>query len=120
MRDSTGEVMIYNTLVDAGVPFQEEYSFPDLVVGKDAIPLRFDFAVFNDDGSIDFLIEYNGIQHYRPVKQYGGVRGLRKQQYNDAQKRKYCMMHGLTLVVIPYWQQSKIGYDYIMRAAGYY
>ena len=24
----------------------------------------FDFAVFDDDGGIDFLIEYQGIQHY--------------------------------------------------------
>ena len=120
MRDSTGEVMVYNVLTDAGLPFQEEYEFPDLVVVKDATPLRFDFAVFNDDGSLDFLIEYNGMQHYRPVKQYGGISGLRRQQFNDAEKRKYCARNGYTLVVIPYWQQAKIDYDFIMRAAGYY
>ena len=42
---------------------REEYSFKDLVslTGR---PLRFDFAVFDDEGEIDFLIEFQGKQHY--------------------------------------------------------
>ena len=45
--------------------------------------------------------------------------GLRKQQYNDMQKREYCKKHGITLVAIPYWDENRLNYDYIMRAAGY-
>lgn len=80
---------------------------------------RFDFAVFDDNGDIDFLIEYQGIQHYEAKSKFGGARGLYQQKYNDAQKRIYCKKHGLTLIAIPYWDEGIVDYDYIMRAAGY-
>ena len=40
-----------------------EYIFPDLR-SPNGRPLRFDFVVFDDDGKIDFIIEYQGKQHY--------------------------------------------------------
>lgn len=79
----------------------------------------FDFAVFDDNDELDFLIEYNGIQHYEPKEKFGGVSGLNKQKYNDSQKIRYCQQHGINLVIIPYWDESKINYDYIMKLAGY-
>ena len=77
MRSSRGEIKISEILSAAGLPFEEEYSFPDLV-GHNGRALRFDFAVFDDDGNIDFLIEYQGIQHYQAKSKFGGVPGLRK------------------------------------------
>ena len=118
MRASRGEIKIEEILTDYGLVFKEEYIFPDLV-SSNGRPLRFDFAVFDDDGDIDFLIEFQGIQHYEPKEKFGGLSGLRKQQYNDALKRKYCEEHGLTLIAIPYWEESRISYDTIMKAAGY-
>lgn len=112
------ERRVHDVLSEAGLPFEEEYEFPDLVTGSD-VPLRFDFAVFDDDGGIDFLIEANGIQHYRPVGKFGGTKALYRQQYNDCAKKRYCQKNHYPLVVIPYWDAGKITYDYIMRAAGY-
>ncbi len=63
MRASRGEIKIEEILRNAGLVFQEEYSFSDLV-SSSGHPLRFDFAVFDDEGNLDFLIEYQGIQHY--------------------------------------------------------
>ena len=63
--------------------FQEEYSFPDLIPSS-GCPLRFDFVVFDDDWEIDFLIEYQGIQHYKAKSKFGGAKGLYQQKYNDA------------------------------------
>ena len=37
-----------------------------------------DFAVFDDNEDIDFLIEYQGIQHYEPKSKFGGIMGLKK------------------------------------------
>ena len=98
--------------------FSEEYSFPDLV-SSSGRPLRFDFAVFDDEGEIDFLIEFQGEQHYVAKSKFGGAVGLYRQQYNDMQKREYCKKHGITLVIIPYTDEARLNYDYIMRAAGY-
>ena len=116
MRSSRGEIKIEDILNEAGLPFQEENSFPDLV-SSSGRPLRFDFAIFTDDGELDFLIEYQGQQHYEAKSKFGGARGLYRQQYNDKQKRFYCALHGYKLVAIPYWDENILDYDYIMKAA---
>ena len=48
MRASQGEIKIEEVLTKAGLVFEEEYSFPDLL-SSSGHPLRFDFAVFDDD-----------------------------------------------------------------------
>lgn len=118
MRASRGEIKIEEILAKAGLNFKEEYSFSDLV-SSSGRPLRFDFAVFDDNNELDFLIEFQGIQHYEAKSKFGGYSGLRKQQYNDMKKREYCQKHDIILVSIPYWDEGRIDYDYIMRAAGY-
>lgn len=118
MRASRGEIKIEEILKDSDLHFEEEYIFPDLL-SNSGHPLRFDFAVFDDNGDLDFLIEYQGIQHYVPKSKFGGISGLRKQQYNDMRKREYCKKHNITLIAIPYWDEGRINYDYIMKAAGY-
>lgn len=118
MRASRGQIKIEDILKDAGLNFKEEYSFPDLV-SSSGRPLRFDFCVLDDDGNIDFLIQYQGIQHYQAKSKFGGYSGLRRQQFNDMKKRQYCKAHGYTLIAIPYTDQGRIDYDYIMCRAGY-
>ena len=115
---SSGEIKIHDILTEYDIPFEEEYEFDDLVTtsGKH---LRFDFAVFTDDGDLDFLIEFQGRQHYMPAGKFGGRKGLYRQQYNDNQKRRYCQQHNINLVAIPYFDEPQLSYDYIMRAAGY-
>lgn len=118
MLSSAMEVKIHNILTDYEVPFEEEYIFDDLVASSGR-HLRFDFAVFAEDGSLDFLIEAQGRQHYTSVSKFGGKRGVSRQRYNDTQKRKYCLEHGIKLISIPYYDEPKITYEYIMSLAGY-
>ena len=115
MKASRGEVKIHEILEQAGLKFEEEYSFPDLVssTGRE---LRFDFAVFDDEGDLMFLLEYQGIQHYLPKSKFGGYEGLRKQSYNDMLKREYCKKHNIILIAIPYTDELRVNYDYIMNA----
>ena len=118
MRASRGEIKIYEILRDAGLVFEEEYSFAGLN-SPNGRPLRFDFAVFDDDGNVDFLIEYQGKQHYEASSKYGGKRGLYQQQFNDNKKRRFCALHDFKLIEIPYTDENLISYDYIMKLAGY-
>lgn len=118
MNASRGEIKIREILEEAGLNFKMEYIFPDLKTSNGR-PLRFDFVVFDDDGKIDFLIEYQGKQHYEPSNKFGGKRGFFQQQYNDNQKRRFCALHGLRLIEIPYTEENLVSYDYIMRKAGY-
>lgn len=116
MRSSRAEIKIQEILTNAGLNFKEEYSFPDLI-GQNGHALRFDFAVFDDNGQLEFLIEYQGIQHYKAKSIFKGISGLHKQQFYDMQKRQYCKKHGIKLVLIPYWEEQFINYDYIMNLA---
>ena len=118
MRASRGEIKIEEILIDADLNFEEEYIFPGLR-SSNGKPLRFDFAVFDDDGRIDFLIEYQGKQHYEPSAKFGGKRGFYQQQYNDNKKRRFCALQGIKLIEIPYTEENLISYDYIMKKAGY-
>ena len=118
MRASRGEIKIEEILKEAGLIFKEEYSFPGLN-SPNGRPLRFDFAVFDDDGNLDFLIEYQGKQHYEASSKFGGKKGLYQQQFNDNKKRRYCALNNITLIEVPYTEENMLSYDYIMTKAGY-
>lgn len=113
MLSSNGEVKIHNILADYGIPFEEEYEFDDLITSNGR-HLRFDFAVFDDDGDLSCLIEFQGKQHYQPIKKFGGKRGLAQQKYNDNLKRQYCIKNNLKLISIPYFDEDRLTYDYLL------
>ena len=118
MRASRGEMKIEEILTEAGLHFEMEYIFPDLR-SPNGRPLRFDFVIFDDDGNIDFIIEYQGRQHYEASSKFGGKKGLYQQQFNDNKKRRFCALHEFNLIEIPYTDEYEISYDYIMQKAGY-
>jgi hypothetical protein len=78
MRASRAEITIEEILRDAGLNFTMEQSFEGLN-SPNGRPLRFDFCVFDDDGNVDFLIEYQGKQHFEPSAKFGGKRGFYQQ-----------------------------------------
>ena len=116
MNASRGEIKIREILEEAELNFKMEYIFPELR-SPNGRPLRFDFVIFDDDGKIDFMIEYQGKQHYEPSQKFGGKRGFYQQQYNDTQKRRFCALHDFNLIEIPYTEEHLISYDYIMKKA---
>lgn len=59
MLSSRGEIKIHEILTKNEINFKEEYIFPDLK-SPNGRPLRFDFVIFDDDGVIDYIIEYQG------------------------------------------------------------
>ena len=118
MNASRGEIKIREILEQAGLHFTMEQSFEGLVSSNGRL-LRFDFCVFDDDGNIDFLIEYQGKQHYEPSSKKKKKKGFYQQQYNDNKKRRFCALNNYKLIEIPYTDEYQIDYDYIMSKAGY-
>ena len=78
MDASYGERKIHEILEMADLNYKMEYVFPELR-SSNGRPLRFDFVVFDDDGNIDFIIEYQGKQHYEPSQKFGGKKGFYQQ-----------------------------------------
>lgn len=78
-----------------GIKYIEEYKINEC---KNILPLPFDFYLLD----LDILIEYDGIQHFKPIEYFGGQKGLDEQQYNDNIKNEYCKSTGKTLLRIRY------------------
>lgn len=97
---SSGERAVNNILEAFGVTYEREYAFKDLRGKKH--PLRFDFALFNADGSIACLVEYQGPQHYMQTGNDEYDFGKQQRDETDARKREYCATHHITLCEIPY------------------
>lgn len=113
---SRGEIKIEEILKMNQIKFEREYIFPDLI-SSSGRPLRFDFAVFDDDGEINFLIEFQGAQHYTSVKHFGGQASLHTQKYNDQKKREYCYKHNYILITVPFWEYEELSFDYLFNKA---
>lgn len=106
---SNGELKIYNILKENNINFKKEFTFSDLKSPiKNTIPLRFDFAIFNDNHLVK-LIEFQGIQHY----QLSGR--MHDPRENDKIKRQYCKEHNIKLLEIPYWDYDKIDINYLLN-----
>lgn len=100
-RISFGEKEITDLLEQNNIKFKREYIFSDLLGNKNS-PLRFDFCIFNEDNSINRLIEFQGLQHYKETNFFTSPKK------NDERKKQYCLKNNLTLICIPYWIQNKI------------
>lgn len=48
------------------------------------------------------FIEYDGIQHFKPIEYFGGKEEFENRQIRDAMKDEYCRRHDVTLIRIPY------------------
>lgn len=56
--------------------------------------------VFIEDFSLG--IEYQGIQHFQPIKHWGGLEALKKTQFRDAQKKELCNKNNIKLIYFYY------------------
>jgi len=90
---SFGENKVRNFLKSVDAPFVEQHWFANC---RDQKPLKFDFYLG------PFLIEFQGAQHYKPVKKWGGLKNFKGIQKRDQIKRDYCKNNGLTILEIKY------------------
>lgn len=103
LKMSRGEHFVNAVLKSIGLKYTREFMFQDLLTEK-GNPLRFDFALFAEDGSLKGLIEYQGRQHYYPIS--GLNFGKQQRETTDNQKRIYCKQHNIPLIEIPYFEHA--------------
>lgn len=100
-REPSGEKKIRQFLEKNSIDFEAQKKFPDCI---DKFPLPFDFYL----PQYNMAIEFDGQQHYRPVKFYGGDDDFELRKNHDATKTKYCLDNGIKLIRIPYFDFSNI------------
>ena len=104
-KGSKGERKVSSFLRKNKLPFKFQYKFNDLR-GINNQKLRFDFSVFNEDGSLKCLIEYDGQYHYKVVD--GDVNSYQELLEHDRRKNEYCHVNNIELIRIPYTHYNLI------------
>lgn len=98
---SKGESKIRACLEEANYNFSTQKSFTDLLSPKQGY-LKYDFCIYNDDGTINFLIEFDGRQHrIGPEGNWTGSYTLEELQLYDQIKNEYAIKNGYPLYRIP-------------------
>ena len=91
---TSGEYKVANYLDSMGYEYISQYSFTDSEISRK----RFDFYI----PSVDTCIEYDGIQHFEPVFNFGGEDNFSYTKKNDEEKNEFCKKHNINLIRIPY------------------
>lgn len=100
-KTSIGELLISNYLEEKDLEYEKQYSLIDLPL------LKFDFAIKTKLEKI-LLVEFDGRQHFEPVKKFGGDLEFSFQQDRDKRKNDYCREKNIPLLRIHYKQIKKI------------
>lgn len=102
---SIGEKNIEQVLKENNINFQKEFSFEDLKNNK---KLRFDFAIFDKQGNLYELIEFDGRQHNNIYTPWDSNETMQDRQFRDNLKNEYCLKNNIKLIRIPYNYRDKI------------
>lgn len=94
---SRGEKNLEAYLKEKGIHYICQHTFKDLKGEKN--PLRFDFYL----PDLGILVEYQGLQHYKPVKFFGGEKSYVKQTIRDKYKIEYANKNNIPLIEIPFY-----------------
>jgi hypothetical protein len=94
-KESKGERNIRLWLEFNNVNYIPQHKFNDC---KNIRPLPFDFYL----PDYNICIEYQGEQHYRPIKRFGGINKFDKTVQHDKIKKEYCESNNIILKVIKY------------------
>lgn len=100
---SKGEFQIAQLLTEHEIDFKQEYIFTDL---KDILPLRFDFAIWQDDKLL-CLLEFQGEQHVYPSNGFYSNNLIK----HDKQKEEYCKKYGIRLEKMYYKKGHNITWE---------
>ena len=94
---SLGEEKIKQILDKNNIKYQTEISFEGCCNTKTNKPLRFDFYINNQ-----YLIEFDGEQHYKITSGWNNLDNFEKVQFRDQIKNQWCKENNIPLIRIPY------------------
>lgn len=96
---SKGEEKIIKLLIENNIIFKTQVSFPKC---KDIDLLKFDFGIFDNFNNLLYLIEYDGIQHFKSDSGWNTKENVENNKKKDKIKNNYCFDNNIPLIRIPY------------------
>ena len=103
-KTSKGELEIEKVLKENDISYIKQYEIIDNNIFNPRSRMYADFYI----PDTNTIIEFNGEQHYRPIKFFGGEQVFYKQYERDNALRQYCKEHKIKLIEIPYTQFNNI------------
>ena len=104
---SRGEKTIAAILKQNQIRFKKEIAYDNLI---DKRKLRFDFGVYTNK-HLDYLIEYDGIQHFQITGGRSNLKQFALLQKHDQMKNQYCKDNNIPLIRIPYTAHNTLCID---------
>ena len=98
---SKGELKISKLLDKLKINYIEQYSFNNC---KNIYKLKFDFYLPNKNT----CIEYDGIQHFKPIEIFGGEKKFCNTKKRDKIKTEYCKSNKIKLLRITVFNLNNI------------
>lgn len=99
---SLGEDKVQQALDNLQITYEKQKRFDSCRFEDTNYLARFDFYLPKED----VLIEYDGEQHFHPVKFFGGEEAFNTIQKRDKIKTDWCIENGKRLLRIPYFTQN--------------
>lgn len=99
-KESNGEKLIASLLDGMNINYIREHKFDTC---KNKNHLLFDFYLPN----YNICIEYQGIQHFKPLNYFGGEERFEKQRINDEIKYNWCIDNNINLIIIDNFDDIK-------------
>lgn len=96
-KESKGEKAVAKTLTNFSLKFKRQWKFKSC---KNVNSLPFDFVVKTKNGIK--IIEYQGEQHFFPIKFFGGNENFIKLKKRDLIKQNWCKKKKIPLLAINY------------------
>lgn len=93
---SKGEKSVARFLDDKNIEYIHQYKIEECRL-KSCLPFDFYLPEHN------ILIEYDGSQHYKIIKHFGGLDKFITTKISDTIKNEYCKKNNIKLIRIPYW-----------------
>ena len=94
-KSSKGEDIIETWLINKNINYINQKSFKECSFER---ILKFDFYL----PELNTCIEYDGEQHFRPIKYWGGIETFRKIVLKDEIKNRFCQENNISLLRISY------------------
>jgi len=94
-NSSKGEIEVRKFLTNNNIIFEEQKRFKDC---KNKLPLPFDFYI----PSLNTVIEFQGEQHYTPMKYSNSKEKFIKTKINDKIKKEFCISNNINFIEIKY------------------
>ena len=106
---SYGEYKIIQLLQENNTQFETQKTFKTCVFPNTKALAKFDFYIENN-----FLLEYDGIQHFQATGSWNTKEALQKNHERDAFKNQWCKENNIPLKRIPYWKLKNLTIEDIM------